>query len=103
MPWRDKPLLRDSGATVKIWVRSVYHDALLKPEPNKEVHYEAVNEFGESQAQQLGYSGSVKTSSEGFAVLPDFTPHRIGSFRIRVDFKDREGASMAYSMPIIIR
>src|SRR5689334_10552865 len=44
LPWRDKALLTDRQAIVKFWVRSVFRDALLTPEPLKVLHYDVVNE-----------------------------------------------------------
>ncbi len=102
LPWREKPLLLDKGKAALIWIRSVHRDALLKPEADKEVHYEAINDFGESMGQQLSYFGTITTDKEGFGQLPEFRPQKIGTYRIKVDFKDRFTRKVVYSESIIV-
>jgi hypothetical protein len=101
LPWRDKPLLTDRGKVVKLWIRSVNRDVLLKPEPKMEVHFDVVDEFG-APAPAFAYAGVVTTGLDGFGRLPDLKPAMLGSIRVRATYQDRSAVRAVYSPPIIV-
>jgi hypothetical protein len=99
---RPETLHLKRGESVKIWIRSVFQDDLLKPESQKEIHYTAINDFGEVATGGAAFSGTIITDANGFADLPNYSPTELGVFRLRVDYADRAGSSYSYSPRIIV-